>query len=128
MNIFVRTLTLLTVFFFVLQLFGPKGTRVHIVKGVLVGVFALLSIIVNTAWIAFTRGLIWDFPFLIHIGFGAAFLFAWYLTALSGRESMQNPKVKRWHRFFAWMQGIYLFLTIVAGIMIPHLRNFISAN
>jgi len=90
-----------------------------------VGVFAVLSIVVNTVWIATTRGLIWDFPFMLHIGFGIAFLFAWFLTALSGRKSLQNVEAKKKHLRYVWLQGIFLFLTVVAGIVIPYMRRFL---
>ena len=126
MNSVVRALTILTVLTFLWQIIAEKGTRRHIIGGVFVGVSAIMVVIINTILIATSRGLIWDFPFLLHIGFGVCFLFAWLLTVFSGYLRMQGRIKKMSHRRLAWAQGIFLLLTALTGIGIPYLRTLIA--
>ncbi|HEY4520048.1 MAG TPA: hypothetical protein VJH33_03365 [Candidatus Paceibacterota bacterium] len=127
MNTLVRGLTLCTVFLFLWQFVGPKGTTLHILKGVSVGVFAILSVIINTVWVMETRGLTWDFPFVLHIGFGVAFIIFWGFTVVAGySRRMYGRDMFFSHRELAHIQGVLLALTVIAGINIPLLRSILT--
>ena len=122
MRTIVFGLTLLAVILFVIQFFGKKGTRGHVMRGILVGVFSLVVVVINTWDISLKRGLTWDVPFLAHTIPGTGFFISLGITALLGYLLRHNPSLKNRHRIWANITGSLLFLTLAAAVLIRFFR------
>ena len=125
----VLILTSLSIFTFLLQAVLPKGTRRHIIQGFLPGIFAISSIVINTAWVHSTRGLVLDPPFILHMILGLGFVAAWAASCKTGIHLLWQKKEasRKYHRRMFVIQGILLAVTILLGIGMPYLRSLLRS-
>jgi len=122
MRFLVITLTILTVLLFIRQFFGSKGTKSHIVRGVLIGILSVTGVIINTIFVSLQRGLVWDIAFITHIALGAGFFLGLIVTCILGWQTMHKRELRVWHRLSAHMTRVFLFLTLSAAALIPLVR------
>ena len=122
MRILVFGLTGVAVILFLAQFFGKKGTRGHIVRGMLVAFLSLAVVVINTFDISLKRGLIWDVPFLTHTILGTLFFVSLGITSVIGYLLQNNKALIRKHGIMAKITGVFLFLTLFAAVFIRLFR------
>ena len=118
-------LTAFAVILFVCNLLAKKGTTAHKIRGHLVGISSLVSVVINTLAITQTRGLVWDVPFIIHFSFGTLTLLGLIATSVSGYLLTHTYTLidKTFHRKTATIAGCLYLLTILAAAGLHVFRN-----
>ena len=122
MRILVFGLTLLAVVLFIAQFFGQKGTRNHILRGILVGILSLTVVVINTVEISLKRGLIWDDAFIIHTLLGSLFFLGLVATSVAGYLVKNKRMNSLIHKRISLLTGFFLFLTLSAAVLLRFAR------
>ena len=122
MRILVYGLTLLAALLFVWQFFGAKGTKVHIINAVLIVLFSVVAVTINTITVTLQRDLVWDMAFVTHTGLGAGFFLGLIATCVLGWQVKRGKELRVWHRNLAYITGMFFFLSLLAIPLIYFLR------
>ena len=106
-----------------LQFIDKKGTRSHIVRGYLIGIFSLVIVVINTVEFSIKRGgLVWDGPFIIHLLFGMTAFSLFTMTAITGSVARKEKSMVKDHGNKARLLRGFLILAVATGVLIRIFR------
>ncbi|MBI5732778.1 hypothetical protein HY967_02335 [Candidatus Jorgensenbacteria bacterium] len=105
------------------NLFGQKGTFSHIVRGICVGVFSIIVVVINTIYIGASRGIVWDASFTTHTILGFWFFLGIIITCITGFQVFLRNLPTRFHRISAYLTAFFLAFTLLVAFLIPTLRG-----
>lgn len=115
-------LTLAVIVLLVLQFKKPKGDSRHIARAILIGLFVLAVVFINTFTVSRSRGLEWDLSFWVHVVLGSLFFASLLGAYVTGAMAKRAPAWKKWHGRSAYSTATFLGLSLLAAFVMPLLR------